>query len=249
MSRVRDVLDESLANVISESDFRTRDGFPLRTLLNVAVEHRLMHVETLSYMLHHLPFHMKVRASGSPQPVGSPVIPDVVPIPAGVATLGLSREGGAFGWDNEFEAHSVDVPAFEIDKYKVTNREYLEFLRLTGTAHGRSGAMTIGTGRKAHGISHPLFWRSDGKQWFWRTMFDEVPLPQDWPVYVSHAEASAYARWAGKSLPTEPEWQCAAYGTIDGPTRTYPYPYPYPCPLAGAFQGGGCEQDRKAWKF
>ena len=47
-------------------------------------------------------------------------------------------------------------------------------------------------------------------------MFDEVPLPLDWPVYVSHAEASAYARWAGKSLPTEAEWQRAAYGTSNG---------------------------------
>ena len=44
-------------------------------------------------------------------------------------------------------------------------------------------------------------------------MFDEVPLPLDWPVYVSHAEASAYACWAGKALPTEAQWQRAAYGT------------------------------------
>ncbi len=43
-------------------------------------------------------------------------------------------------------------------------------------------------------------------------MFDEVPLPLDWPVYVSHAEASAYARWAGKALPTEAQWQRAAHG-------------------------------------
>jgi iron(II)-dependent oxidoreductase len=43
-------------------------------------------------------------------------------------------------------------------------------------------------------------------------MFDEIPLPLDWPVYVSHAEASAYARWAGKSLPTEAQWQHAVYG-------------------------------------
>ena len=50
-------------------------------------------------------------------------------------------------------------------------------------------------------------------RWLLRTMFDEVPLPLDWPVYVSHAEASAYARWAGKELPSEAEWHRAAYGT------------------------------------
>ena len=45
-------------------------------------------------------------------------------------------------------------------------------------------------------------------------MFDHLPLPLQWPVYVSHAEASAYARWAGKALPTEAQWQRAAYGVI-----------------------------------
>ena len=50
-------------------------------------------------------------------------------------------------------------------------------------------------------------------------MFDEVPLPLDWPVYVSHAEAAAYARWAGKELPSEAEWHRAAYGTPDGIER------------------------------
>jgi len=212
VSRVRSVLDESLANVISESDFRTRDGFPLRTLLNVAVEHRLMHVETLSYMLHQLPHHMKVRTSDSPPSVGSPVTPDVVSIPASVVTLGLSRDNRAFGWDNEFEANSVEVPAFEIDKYKVTNRQYLEFVMADGYRTRAVWSDDDWNWKTNHGISHPLFWKSDGERWFWRSMFDDVPLPLDWPVYVSHAEASAYARWAGKSLPTEAEWQRAAYG-------------------------------------
>ena len=54
-------------------------------------------------------------------------------------------------------------------------------------------------------------------------MFDEVPLPLDWPVAVSHAEASAYARWAGAKLPSEAEWHRAAYGTADGPERDYPW--------------------------
>ena len=71
-------------------------------------------------------------------------------------------------------------------------------------------------GNRAKAISHPAFWKRDGNRWICRTMFDEVPLPLDWPVYVSHAEANAYAEWAGKSLPTEAEWHRAAYCTQDG---------------------------------
>ena len=60
-------------------------------------------------------------------------------------------------------------------------------------------------------------------EWLYRGMFEEVPLPLDWPVYVSHAEAMAYARWAGKSLPTEEQWHRAAYGTKSGGQRLYPW--------------------------
>ena len=74
----------------------------------------------------------------------------------------------------------------------------------------------IGSGKRRTQISHPVFWRKTERRWLYRTMFEEIPLPLDWPVYVSHAEASAYARWAGKSLPTEEQWHRAAYGTRDG---------------------------------
>ena len=82
------------------------------------------------------------------------------------------------------------MQGFAIDRYKVTNGDYLEFVRAGGEA--------------------PVFWRRTGGEWMYRTMFDEIPLPLDWPVYVSHANASAYARWARKELPTEAEWQRAA---------------------------------------
>ena len=47
-------------------------------------------------------------------------------------------------------------------------------------------------------VAHPVFWKKAGEGWLYRTMFEEIPLPLDWPVYVSHAEAAAYARWAGR---------------------------------------------------
>lgn len=66
-------------------------------------------------------------------------------------------------------------------------------------------------------------------------MFDEIPLPPDWPVYVSHAEASAYARWAGKSLPTEVQWQRAAYGSPGNQCRQYPWGSKPPEAMRGNF--------------
>ncbi len=59
-------------------------------------------------------------------------------------------------------------------------------------------------------------------------MFEDLPLPLDWPVYVSHAEASAYARWAGKSLPTEAQWHRAAYGSPDENRQKKKSERPYP---------------------
>ena len=66
-------------------------------------------------------------------------------------------------------------------------------------------------------------------------MFERVPLPLDWPVYVSHAEAAAFARWAGRSLPTEAQWHRAAYGTPDGGERIYPWGDAPPDPTRGNF--------------
>ena len=228
VERVRNVLDEKLADALADSVPPSYDGFPLSTLLNVAIEHRLMHAETLAYMLHQLPFDKKIPQREPLNLDASPVLHRSIEIPAGTTTLGLSRTSGLFGWDNEFEAHTIDVPAFAIDQYKVTNGQYLDFIAAGG--YETSGFWSNGENDKAdwnwklqQGISHPAFWKRNGDQWMYRTMFADVPLPLDWPVYVSHAEAKAFARWAGKSLPTEAEWQRAAYATRRGEEQAYPW--------------------------
>jgi gamma-glutamyl hercynylcysteine S-oxide synthase len=223
VNRVRAALDEKLADAALESHSQTRDDFPADTLLNVAVEHRLMHVETLAYMLHQLSLDKKVRQV-DPQSLDSSMVAHrMIEVPAGVATLGLRRGLETFGWDNEYEANTVAVPVFAIDQYKVTNRQYLDFMASGGYETRSFWSNEDWNWRTAYGISHPVFWKKTGDHWLYRTMFDEVPLPLDWPVYVSHAEASAYARWAGKSLPTEAEWHRAAYAAPGGRERIYPW--------------------------
>jgi ergothioneine biosynthesis protein EgtB len=228
-------LDEKFTDPALESHARTRDGFGLPTLLNVAVEHRLMHVETLAYMFHQLPIGKKIAQTDPQEHEHPPVVHRMVDVPAGEVTLGLRSDSEDFGWDNEYEANTVDVPAFAIDCYKVTSRQYLDFMAAGGYETRGFWNDDDWKWRTDTGVSHPVFWKKAGDHWLYRTMFDEVPLPLDWPVYVSHAEASAYARWAGKSLPTEAEWHRAAYGCGQQCNRIYPWGNEAPAGRFGNF--------------
>jgi ergothioneine biosynthesis protein EgtB len=222
VSKIRTALDGKLSDALSEGGAHSRDGFSLETLLNVIIEHRLMHVETLAYMLHQLPVEQKIPQTSVPISA-APAVPRMVEVPAGFATLGLSRKDQAFGWDNEYESHSVEVPGFSIDQYMVTSQQFLDFMGAGGYENHMLWSDDDWNWKTAHCISHPAFWKNSAGQWLYRTMFEEIPLPLDWPVYVSHAEATAYARWAGKSLPSEAEWHRAAYGTTSESERAYPW--------------------------
>jgi ergothioneine biosynthesis protein EgtB len=219
--RIRQALDRALGTEPGD-DWDDGAG-SFGQLLQVAIEHRLMHAETLAYMFHQLPFERKTGASAARVVQGGPFTPEGVRIPAGRATLGLSRDSRLFGWDNEFEAHLTDVREFTIDKYKVTNGQFRRFLEEGGYDDRSLWTEADWDWKAAQGISHPVFWVRRGNAWAYRSMFDEIPLPPDWPVYTSHAEASAYARWTGKRLPTEAQWQRAAYGTQGGRERE-PWP-------------------------
>src|SRR5207302_7299950 len=113
---------------------RPSEGHPqLASMLEVAVEHRLMHAETLSYMLHQLAADKKIPAARESVWQTPRAKSHLVEIPAGVATLGLQRvTGDEFGWDNEIDAHEAEVGAFAIDIYNVTNREFLSFVQRGG---------------------------------------------------------------------------------------------------------------------
>lgn len=223
VSGIREKLDSILSDHATDSDSFVRDGFELPTLLNVAIEHRLMHLETLAYMFHQLPLNHKIPQVNPDNFLNASVQDSMLVVPAGEVTLGLSRHTEDFGWDNEYERHVVQVPAFEIDKYMVTNRQYLDFIRAGGYENPEFWTEQDWEWTRENAISYPTFWKKSGDDWSYRSMFQEVPLPLDWPVYASHAEASAYARWAGKFLPTETEWQRAAYCAPDGTQAKYPW--------------------------
>lgn len=239
VAHVREQIDDGLIRAQDEADRHDHDVDAVQ-LLNVAIEHRLMHAETLAYMLHRLPRERKVAPAGAKRNLlaefrNTSSSHELIDIPAGTVSLGLSCADEAFGWDNEYERHSVHVPAFAIGRYKVTNGEYLEFVNAGGYADRALWRDEDWEWKEANRISHPAFWRREGRDWYWIGMFEEYPLPLDWPVYVSHAEASAYARWAGKSLPTEAQWQRAAYGSFESRSRSYPWGAEIPDATRGNF--------------
>jgi len=219
-------LRNRIDDALSAGDFdgsEKRGDALAETLLNVAVEHRLMHAETLAYMFHQLPYERKIAQSQS-QLAAVCTVNGLIDVPEGKTTLGFARQGDSrFGWDNEFEAHTVHVPGFRINQYMVTNAEYLRFVGDGGYQNARHWSAEDWQWKEANEIGHPAFWRRTGPSWNYRGMFEEFPLPTNWPVYVSHAEASAYARWAKQALPTEAQWHRAAYSSRKEAERDYPW--------------------------
>jgi iron(II)-dependent oxidoreductase len=182
-------------------------------IIQVALEHRLMHAETLAYLLHNLPYDQKASSAAAIAHSTNALSNPMIEIAPGVATLGQKR--GEFGWDNEFDQQQAHVPGFRVSKYKITNGQYLDFVQ--------------------EGAAAPHFWTQRGRHFIYRGMFAEVPLPLNAPVYVTHAEASAYARWAGKRLLTEAEFHRAAYETPQGGERPYPWGNAEPDAARGNF--------------
>jgi ergothioneine biosynthesis protein EgtB len=250
--------DRRVLNLLERADL-DRPGHPLLDRAEAAftiLEHEVMHQETLLYMWHRLPFDQKRRPSGyAPRTDGRAAPQQWIDVPAGRATLGVDRNATPFGWDNERPALTAQVEAFAIDRHDVTNAAFLEFVEAGGYATEALWRPDDWAWIRQADVAHPLFWeRLDGR-WHWRGMFDLIPLPLSWPVYVSFAEAAAFARWRAARLPVEAEFQRAAFGTIAGGERRHPWGDDEPTPARGVFDfsswdpepAGSHPSGRSAW--
>lgn len=209
------------ATIEDDGNAALRRGQGVFTML----EHEVMHQETLLYMWHRFAVARKRRPGSAPRPrtTGAAPARSMVRIPAGRATLGAEICGVRFGWDNEFPQHVLDVPPFDLDVHDVTNEEFLAFVEAEGYTNPELWTPGAWERRITGGRENPLFWERAEEQWHWRGMFETLPLPRSWPVFVTHDEAQAYARWRGDRLPTEAEFHRAAYGAPDGSERPYPW--------------------------
>ncbi|HWH13137.1 MAG TPA: ergothioneine biosynthesis protein EgtB [Miltoncostaeaceae bacterium] len=179
----------------------------------LVVQHELQHVETMLQTLQLSGWYLPTPPHLDDIPAGGS---EPVLVPAGPATLGT--DDARVTYDNERPAHRVWLEAFRIERYPVSNARYMEFIADGG--YRRPGLWTPEgwTWRIAEGAEAPLYWRREGAVWVRRRFgVDEVPPAAEPVQHVSFHEAEAFARWAGRRLPTEAEWERAAAGWRAGP--------------------------------
>lgn len=204
------------------------------------IQHEQQHAETM------LATH-QLRRGGpvlTPQPLPGGVLatraglPREVLVPGGESTMGTSIEPWAL--DNERPAHAVVLDPFWIDTTPVTNGDYAEFIEAGGYHDPRWWSPAGWEHRAKAGLEAPLFWQRDANGRLRRRFGAVEPVPADEPVqHVCWYEADAYARWAGRRLPTEAEWEKAArFDPATGRSRRYPWGDDDPTPVRANLGGG-----------
>ena len=190
MSQVRertlDVLDEI---DLDDDDPLLRDGFVYELILT----HEYQHNETMLQLLQMVERYEPAEHDAGPTAETVSEGPEMVRVEGGTHVIGAGPDG--FAYDNERPRHEVELAPFEVDRTPVTNAAFARFMEETGA-------------------EPPLYWERDGEGGWVRTVMGETrELDLGHPVvHVDYAAAEAFARWAGKRLPTELEWETAARG-------------------------------------
>ncbi len=199
LADVRQRTLEVLAEVDLDADAENpllREGFVYEMLL----AHELQHNETMLQLLMMVDGYGPVSEEFKPPAEPLSPGPEMVAIPAGEHSIGAPAHG--FAYDNERLCHAVELAAFEIDRTPVANAAYIRFMEDTGA-------------------EPPLYWECGDGGWVLTTRGGRDPINPAHPVlHVSWHQADTFARWAGKRLPSEFEWE-AACERLDGVGRAW----------------------------
>ncbi|HEY6257974.1 MAG TPA: ergothioneine biosynthesis protein EgtB [Xanthobacteraceae bacterium] len=204
-------------------------------ILEIGLHHEQQHQELiLTDILHAFAQNPTAPAYDASRQAPPPVAATgFAELPSGVHRIGWSGEGYCF--DNECPAHDVLLPRAHIARGLVTNAQWFEFIADGGYATPSLWLSDGWAAAEAEGWNAPGYWRERDGAWFTLTLSGLAPVAPDAAVcHVSYYEADAFARWAGKDLPTEAQWEVAAgaglidaaFGTVWQWTRSGYLPYP-----------------------
>lgn len=223
----RRVLDRLGEAVAPEADELHREGYVYR----MVAQHEHQHNETMLQALQLLndPPYRAPRAVATPP--GRRVEGEhdgMVRFPGGRVEIGTDDRSAAY--DNERPRHTVELAPFWIGAAPVANGEYLRFVEAGGYDDAAHWSEAGWKWRQEAELTAPQFWTREGDGWTERVMDRVAPLDPLRPV--CWYEADAYCRWAGKRLPTEPEWEAAAsWDPCTGTKRLYPWGDESPTPV------------------
>lgn len=235
--RYRAWVDEHMATLIDELDEAQWPAAALR--IAIGLHHEQQHQELLlTDIKHNLWVNPLFPAYRSDLPTGSGTAPALTwrDYEGGLRPVGY--DGPGFAYDNERPRHPAYVAPYRLANRLVTNGEYAAFMEDGGYERPElwlsDGWATV----KSQSWRAPLYWLKQDNQWFQFTLAGLRPQDEHEPVcHLSYYEADAFARWAGKRLPTEQEWELAATGQpIRGNFRDSARLHPQPA------QGTGLEQ-------
>ena len=180
----------------------------------MGIEHENIHLETSSVLLRQVPFSWIKEDVNWVECNDDSYAPlnRLEEVSAGRVILGKNKDAQLFGWDNEYGTHTAEIPAFKAAKYLTSNAEYLEFVVNGGYTNDELWCPEGKSWKNYTKAEAPLFWSKSGKEYIFRTVSREIPLPLSWPVEVNYLEASAFCKWKSLTeglnitLPTEDEY-------------------------------------------
>jgi len=199
-------VEEYLAAAAERPSSGSNGALSASYAVELSLEHERQHQETVAFLLQGLPYSDKATGPAPPggtrrQPAG-----DVL-VRGGAVVVGAVPD--PFAYDNELPAHTVEVKPFYADRDLTSNAEYAEFVEQGGYNNRAWWSDEGWSWKGSENISLPLYW--SGPPWEEQGFFARVPLRGDAPVSgISWYEADAYARFRGKRLLTEFEWEAAA---------------------------------------
>ncbi|GAA5507685.1 ergothioneine biosynthesis protein EgtB [Novipirellula caenicola] len=203
----RNHVDREMSRRLGCDDFATQNAELLQIGINHEQQHQELMLTDAKHMLSCNPTWPIYRDDPFDRAVAERA-ERWIEVPDGMHDIG--HEGDGFAYDNESPRHATHLHATSIATTLVTNGEFLEFVQDGGYERPEFWLSMGWATVQQDNWDAPLYWVQQDGRWHQFTLAGLVPVDPDWPVtHVSYFEADAFARWAGKRLPTEFQWEAA----------------------------------------